>query len=78
MVCGNNSFACGYPVFLFPALFVEETNLFLLSGLGMLIENQFIALTGVAQWIERWPANHRVAGSIPNWGTCLGCGPGPQ
>ena len=23
-------------------------------------------------------ANQRVAGSIPNRGTCLGCGPGPQ
>ena len=35
-----------------------------------------LALAGVAQWIERRPANQRVAGSIPNHGTCLGCGPG--
>ena len=31
-----------------------------------------------AQWIECRPVNQRVAGSIPSWGTCLGCGPGPQ
>ena len=34
------------------------------------------ALTGVAQWIERGPANQRVTSSIPSQGTCLGCGPG--
>ena len=32
---------------------------------------------GVAQWIEYWPANQRVTGSIPSQGTFLGCGPGP-
>ena len=36
------------------------------------------ALAGVAQWIERWPANQGVAGLIPSQGTCLGCGPGLQ
>ena len=36
------------------------------------------ALAGVAQWIERWPVNPRVADSIPNQGTCLGWRPGPQ
>ena len=36
------------------------------------------ALAGVAQWIECWPANQRVAGSICIYGTCLGCRPGPQ
>ena len=36
------------------------------------------ALAGVAQWIECWPGNQRVAGSIPSWGTYLGCGTGPQ
>ena len=35
------------------------------------------ALAGVTQWIERRPANRRVASSIPNQGTCLGCRPGP-
>ena len=37
-----------------------------------------MALAGVAQWIEHWPTNLRVAGLIPSQGTCLGCGPGPQ
>ena len=27
----------------------------------------------VAQWIECWPANQRITGSIPSEGTCLGC-----
>ena len=35
------------------------------------------ALAGVAQWIEHWPTNQKVTGSIPSQGTCLGCGPGP-
>ena len=35
------------------------------------------ALAGVAQWIERQPANQKVTGSIPSQGTCLGCRPGP-
>ena len=26
-------------------------------------------LAGVAQWVERWPANQKVAGSIPSQGT---------
>ena len=34
-------------------------------------------LVGLAQWIDYWPANQRVTGSIPSQGTCLGCGPGP-
>ena len=38
----------------------------------------FLALAGVAQWIEHWPVNQRVAGLIPSQGTCLGCGPGPH
>ena len=37
-----------------------------------------MALAGVAQWIERWPANQRVTSLIPSQGTSLGCGPGPQ
>ena len=41
-------------------------------------KNRHVALAHVAQWIERWPANQRVAGSIPNQGICLGCRPGPQ
>ena len=41
-------------------------------------KKKFPVLAGVAQWIEHWPANQKVAGSIPSQGTCLGCGPGPQ
>ena len=37
-----------------------------------------MVLAGVAQWIERWPVNQRVIGSIPGQGTCLGCEPGAQ
>ena len=36
------------------------------------------ALAGVAQWIEHWPANQRVASSIPGQDICLAYGPGPQ
>ena len=38
----------------------------------------WLALAGVAQWIEHGPANQKVTGSIPSQGTCLCCGPGPQ
>ena len=37
-----------------------------------------MALAGVAQWIQHWPAHQKVTSSIPDWDTCLGCGPGPQ
>ena len=46
--------------------------------MGSVMKKNLMALAGVAQWIERRPANQRVAGSIPSQGTCLGCGPGPQ
>ena len=36
-------------------------------------QKYIIALAGVAQWVERWPANQRVASWIPSQGTCLGC-----
>ena len=45
---------------------------------GTIKNIQIMALAGVAQWVERWHVNQRVAGSIPSQGTCLGCGPGPQ
>ena len=35
-------------------------------------------LAGVVQWIERWPTNRKVAGSIPGQSTCMGFGTGPQ
>ena len=36
------------------------------------------ALAGVAQWIECWPVNQRIASSISSQDMCLVCGPGPQ
>ena len=41
-------------------------------------ENRDSALACLAQWIECWPVNQRVAGSIPSQGTCLGRRPGPR
>ena len=38
----------------------------------------YLALAGVAQWIEHRHGNQRVASLIPNQGTCPGCGAGPQ
>ena len=35
-------------------------------------------LADVAQWIECGLVDQMVTSSIPSWGTCLGCGPGPQ
>ena len=29
---------------------------------------KYMSLAGVAQWIERWPGNQRVTGSIPSLG----------
>ena len=40
--------------------------------------NSVLSLAGVAQWIEHWPVNQGVAGSVPSWGACLGCRLGPQ
>ena len=34
-------------------------------------------LADVAQWIECGLVDQMVTSSIPSWGTCLGCGPGP-
>ena len=42
------------------------------------VKNHWLALAGVAQWIEHQPVNQRVTSSVPSQGTCLGCGPGPQ
>ena len=36
------------------------------------------ALADVTQWIEYWPVNPSIAGSIPSQSKCLDCGPGPQ
>ena len=45
---------------------------------GTIKNIQIMALAGVAQWIECWPVNQMVTGSIPSQGSCLGCGPDPQ
>ena len=45
---------------------------------NILMKFIFLALAGVAQWIQCWPVNQRVAGLIPSQGKCLVCGPGPQ
>ena len=42
------------------------------------IKKMLLAPAGVAQWIEHWPVSQRVAGSIPSWGTRLGCRLGPR
>ena len=36
------------------------------------------ALAGVAQWIERWPANQRVTSLIPSQGNAWGAGRVPS
>ena len=41
-------------------------------------KSNIIALAGVVQWTEHWPANQRVEGSIPSQDTCLGYRPRPQ
>ena len=48
------------------------------NELNVPIKRNRVALAGVAQWIECWPENQRVAGLIPSQGTCLGCRPGLQ
>ena len=39
---------------------------------------RYLALVGVAQWIECGPANQKAASSIRSQGACLGCRPSPQ
>ena len=59
-----------------------RTNWFtgLSQNLGVGCDGQYqrvtVALTGVAQWIECWPANRCQFESQS--GHSLGCGPGPQ
>ena len=56
---------------------LERLN-FSLLWIFFLKKSKIKALAGVAQWTEHWPANQKVAGSIPNHHICLGCGQGPQ
>ena len=39
-----------------------------LNRLNNLSKVRKVALAGVSQWIEGWPSNQRVAGSIPSLG----------
>ena len=45
---------------------------------GSRVKARAEALAGVAQCIEHGPVNQSVAGSIPSWGTCLGCSQVPS
>ena len=58
-----------------PALpvFLSHLN----GGKGYIRRNS-CALAGVAQWVERQPANQSITGLIPSQGTYLGCRPGPH
>ena len=46
--------------------------------MGLRQTQKFWALAGMARWIECRPVKQWVTGSIPSWGTCLDCGPGPR
>ena len=49
-----------------------------ISGLSLFLPKETIfSLAGVAQWIEHWPVNRKVTGSIPSQGTGLLAG-GPS
>ena len=58
----------------FPQIFLSRLQVPECKGL----ENAKSAQAGVAQWIERQPANQEVAGHFPSQDTGLGFGPGPQ
>ena len=57
---------------------MDEISALIKETLETSSQDGSIALAGVAQWIEHWPVNQRVAGSIPSQDTWLGCRPGPQ
>ena len=62
-----------FPFLSFPFLSFLSFSFFL-SFLGFI----YLALVGVAQWIEQPPENKSVAGLIPSRGTSLRYGPVPQ
>ena len=37
------------------------------------LKNKLLPLASMAQLVECWPMNQKVAGSIPSQGTCLSC-----
>ena len=62
---------------LFPAFLIIAIPMgvawYLIVGLCQVVsETSSLTLAGVSQWIESWPVNQKVAGSIPSQGTCLG------
>ena len=60
------------------ACYTQQNMMCVYVYICVYIYKEKLALAGVAQWIECWPMNQRVAGSIPSQGTCLVCGSGPQ
>ena len=60
------------------ACYTQQNMMCVYVYICVYIYKEKLALAGAAQWIECWPMNQRVAGSIPSQGTCLCCGPGPQ
>ena len=55
---------------------VSKNSKFQNNVYSLFFKKQCVALAGVAQWIERWPVNLKVTGSIPSQGPGLGCGRG--
>ena len=41
-------------------------------------QNHICPMADVALWTGFLSVNQRITGSVPNWGTCLVCGPSPQ
>ena len=41
-------------------------------------KTDYLALTGVDQWVGHCTTNWKVTGLLPSQGTCLDCRPGPQ
>ena len=56
---------------------IDKANTFEKLELQLKIFTERV-LAGMAQWIELWPVNRKVASSIPRQGTCVGLGPGLQ
>ena len=56
---------------------IFQIHSLLLKYAKFVLNFKSLALAGVAQWIEHWPVNQRIAGLIPSQGTCLGCRQSP-
>ena len=54
-----------------------KNDLYFKKLYNFMIKNK-TALAVVAQWIELWPVNQKVTGSIPSQDTLLDCRPAPQ